>query len=142
MVHNEEKYSDKEEKIEQEIGEKHLMLVEVRGQIKEKEIQKNDMQRKLDTLRDVEAAFFERNAELDREIDDRKRTNERLGNEFECLTEAIKRELEKAKEAADRENEPSPLAQTPLDSILDSIATAPSPDKKPDEPQYQPVPDF
>lgn len=76
------------------------------------------MQRKLDTLRDVEAQFFERNAELDRNIDVRKRTNEQLKNEFECLTDAIKNSLQ----AADKDS----ICPSDLDSILDSIANATS----------------
>lgn len=44
-------------------------------------------------LRKDEAGYFERNAALERTIDEQRRWNEQLRNEFECLNDAIKNEL-------------------------------------------------
>ena len=44
-------------------------------------------------LRKDEAGYFERNAALERTIDEQRRWNEQLRNEFECLNDAIKTEL-------------------------------------------------
>jgi hypothetical protein len=44
-------------------------------------------------LRKDEAGYFERNAALERTIDEQRRRNEQLRNEFECLNDAIKNEL-------------------------------------------------
>lgn len=43
--------------------------------ILQKEIDKANLQKQLDNLRDQEAQFFDKNAEMDRAIDERYRTN-------------------------------------------------------------------
>lgn len=93
MNAQETKYKEKEHKTEQEIHAKELELTNLRKGIADKEDDKAKLQQKLDMLRKDEAAYFERNAALERTIDEQRRWNEQLRNEFECLNDAIKNEL-------------------------------------------------
>ena len=106
------------------------------------------MQEKLDKLRETEAKYFDMNAEIERAIDERKRTNEQLKNEFECLTEAIKQELEAvrlAEETAEFLDQPEVVAAPQnRDSILDSVIGDKKDKSKPVDPSaplYLEVPD-
>ena len=87
------KHNEKEHRIQEEIRAKELELAEVRRQVAETEESKTKLQQKLDMLRKDEAAYFERNAALERTIDEQGRWNEQLRNEFDCLTDAVKSEL-------------------------------------------------
>ena len=93
MNAQEAKYKEKEHRTEQEIRSKEVELTKLKRGITNKEDDKAKLQQKLDMLRKDEAGYFERNAALERTIDEQRRWNEQLRNEFECLNDAIKNEL-------------------------------------------------